>query len=127
MGELLRELLELLSEHGLVTALVTNNNESNTRSLLDRFELSFDVVLTRDSGLWKPSGAPISEAVARLDVPPDVCLAVGDSRYDVLAAREAGLTAICVVHDGSARDVGEVDLVFEDIPAFVRYLRVVMD
>jgi HAD superfamily hydrolase (TIGR01509 family) len=120
------ELLQLLSEQGLATALVTNNDESNTRSLLDRFGLGFDVVLTRDSGLWKPSGAPISEAMARLDVPPEACLAVGDSRYDVLAAREAGLTAICVVHDGSARDAGEVDLVFKDIPAFVRYLRVVL-
>jgi hydrogenase expression/formation protein HypE len=120
------DLLELLAASKLRTALVTNNSDENTRRLLDRFGLRFDLVLTRDSGLWKPSGAPISKAVARLGVEPDACLGVGDSRYDVLAAREAGLAAVCVVHDGSSRHAGDADLVFDDIPAFVRYLKVVL-
>jgi HAD superfamily hydrolase (TIGR01509 family) len=120
------ELLDLLSSNHLPTALVTNNNETNTRRLLDRFGLRFEVVLTRDSGLWKPSGAPVAEAVDRLGVAPTDCLGVGDSRYDVLAAREAGLAAVCMVHDGASRHDVEVDLSFADIPAFVRYLRVVL-
>ena len=49
-----------------------------------------------------------------------------DSRYDVLAAREAGLAAVCLVHDGAARLDVDADLSFADIPAFVRYLRVVL-
>lgn len=120
------EVLELLSVHGLVTALVTNNNTANTRRLLARFGLRFDVVLTRDSGLWKPSGAPIREAVTQLGVLPGDCLGVGDSHYDVLAAREAGLAAVCVLHDGSGRQAGEADLVFNDIPSFARYLTIVL-
>lgn len=120
------ELLDLLSAHGLTTALVTNNNSANTRRLLARFGLRFDVVLSRDSGLWKPSGAPISEAVRLLGVEPGDCLGVGDSHYDVLAAREAGLAAVCVLHDGSGRHTDEADLAFDDIPAFVRYLRIVL-
>ena len=75
------ELVTLLSERGIATALVTNNSEANTRRLLDRFGLRFDVVLTRDSGLWKPSGAPIAEAGSRLGVPPGACLGV-DHRLD---------------------------------------------
>jgi HAD superfamily hydrolase (TIGR01509 family) len=126
LHEGVHELFDLLSQHGLTTALVTNNSEHNTRRLLDRFELRFDVVLTRDSGLWKPSGAPISEAVTRLDISSEACLAVGDSHYDVLAAREASVGSVCVVHDGSRRHAGKVDLAFDDIPAFVRYLRVVL-
>lgn len=120
------ELLDLLSAHGLATALVTNNSSANTRRILARFGLRFDVVLTRDSGLWKPSGAPISEAVRLLEVQSGACLGVGDSRYDVLAAREAGLAAVCVLHDGVGRHAAEADLAFEDIPAFERYLRVVL-
>lgn len=120
------ELLDLLSAKGLPTALVTNNSEANTLRLLDRFQLHFDVVLTRDSGLWKPSGAPIVEAARRLGVPADRCLGVGDSHYDILAAREAGLRAVCMLHDGAERHNGESDLSFPDIPAFVRYLRVVL-
>jgi HAD superfamily hydrolase (TIGR01509 family) len=120
------ELLDLLSSSSLATALVTNNNETNTRQLLERFGLEFDVVLTRDSGLWKPSGAPVAEAVSRLGVDPGDCLGVGDSRYDVLAAREAGLAAVCLVHDGAARHEIAADLSFADIPSFVRYLQVVL-
>jgi HAD superfamily hydrolase (TIGR01509 family) len=120
------EVLELFSVHGLSTALVTNNSSANTRRLLARFGLRFDVVLTRDSGLWKPSGAPIKEAVTQLGVTPADCIGVGDSRYDVLAAREAGLAAVCLVHDGAARLDVDADLSFADIPAFVRYLQVVL-
>ena len=121
-----RELLDLLSNHDLATALVTNNSSANTRHLLTRFGLQFDVVLTRDSGLWKPSGAPISEAVRLLDAAPGDCLGVGDSHYDVIAAREAGLAAVCVLHDGSGRHASKADLVFNDIPSFERYLRIVL-
>ena len=121
------EVLELFSVHGLATALVTNNSSANTRRLLARFGLRFDVVLTRDSGLWKPSGAPIKEAVTQLGVPPGDCLGVGDSHYDVLAAREAGLAAVCVLHDGAGRPDIDADLSFADIPSFVRYLRVVLE
>jgi HAD superfamily hydrolase (TIGR01509 family) len=120
------ELLDLLAAKNITTALVTNNTTANTHRLIDRFGLHFDVVLTRDSGFWKPSGAPVSEAVQRLQAVPEHCLGVGDSRYDVLAAREAGLKAVCVLHDGTGRFTDEVDLEFDDIPAFVRYLEIVL-
>jgi HAD superfamily hydrolase (TIGR01509 family) len=120
------ELLELLRGHGLATALVTNNTAANTGRLLERFGLGFDVVLTRDCGLWKPSGAPLVEAARRLGVVPGRCLGVGDSHYDLLAARDAGLAAVCMLHDGAGRHDGEADLSFPDIPALVRFLSVVL-
>jgi HAD superfamily hydrolase (TIGR01509 family) len=120
------ELLELLKESGFTTALVTNNTEGNTGHLIDRLGLRFDVVLTRDSGLWKPSGAPIAEAMRLLDVPPEECLAVGDSRYDLEAAREAGCRRVCLLYGGAERYADRADLVFPDVPAFTRYLRLVL-
>ncbi len=121
-----RELLALLSDSDIPAALVTNNTDDNTRRLLERFSLDFEVVVTRDSGLWKPSGAPITEAARQLGVAPERCLGVGDSHYDNMAARDAGLGRICVLHDGSGRHDGEIDLQFDDIPAFLRYLRIVL-
>ena len=120
------DLLDFLAAKGLATALVTNNNQANTEWLLEQFGLSFDVVLTRDAGLWKPSGAPVAEAARRLGVPAEHCLAVGDSHYDILAARNAGLGAVCMLHDGAAAHHGEADLSFADIPAFIRYLKIVV-
>jgi HAD superfamily hydrolase (TIGR01549 family) len=120
------DLLELLADHGLPTALVTNNTDGNTRLLLDRFDLRFDVVLTRDSGFYKPSGQPIREAVRRLDVDAGTCLAVGDSRYDILAARDAGLAGVCIVNDTDGRFAAEADHSFPDIQKFVRFLQIVL-
>ena len=111
-----QDLLFLLRDHGLKTALVTNNSDSNTFQLLDRLELEFDVVLTRDSGFWKPSGKPIQEAVKRLGVTPDLCLGVGDSRYDILAARAARLAAVCVLNDSDGQHRDDADLHFPGHP-----------
>ncbi len=121
-----RDLLKLLRERRLATALVTNNSDENTRLLLDRFGLEFDVVLTRDSGLWKPSGAPIAEAVRRLGVAPGRCLAVGDSRYDLDAAREAGCGRVCVLYGAAELYRDHADLAFPDLGALTRYLRIVL-
>lgn len=121
-----RELLKLLRERSLATALVTNNSDDNTRILLERFGLGFDVVLTRDSGLWKPSGAPIAEAMRRLGAAPGRCLAVGDSRYDLDAAHEAGCGRVCVLYGAAERYRDHADLTFPDLAALTRYLRIVL-
>jgi HAD superfamily hydrolase (TIGR01509 family) len=120
------DLLELLTDREIPTALVTNNTDDNTRLLLERFDLRFDVVLTRDSGFYKPSGQPIREAVRRLGVEAGRCFAVGDSRYDILAARDAGLAGVCIVNDTDGRFATEADHSFPDVQGFVRYLRVVL-
>jgi HAD superfamily hydrolase (TIGR01509 family) len=120
------ELLALLAQCGLATALVTNNTDANTRLLLERFGLDFDVVLTRDSGLWKPSGAPIREAMKRLGKSPHRCLAVGDSSYDVDAAHDAGCGRVCVLYGAAALHRDRADLAFADLEGLIRYLRVVL-
>jgi len=118
-----RELLQTFRDAGLATALVTNNNEANTHRLLRRLGLELDLVLTRDSGYYKPSGAPFREAARRLGVPPGTCLAVGDSHYDLEAAREAGIGRVCLLHTTDPPLIERADLHFTDIPGFLRYLR----
>jgi HAD superfamily hydrolase (TIGR01509 family) len=121
------ELLALLAARRLATALVTNNSERNARALLERYGLRFDVVLTRDSGLWKPSGAPLAEAVRRLGVAPERCLAVGDSRYDLEAARAAGCGAACLLYQGAERHRELADLALAGVPELTRYLEIVLE
>ncbi len=120
------ELLSLLRARGLPTALVTNNTDDNAGTLLERFGLVFDVVLTRDSGLWKPSGAPFRAAMERLGATPGECLVVGDSRHDLDAARAAGCARVCLLYGGAARHADEADLAFADVPALTRYLDLVL-
>ncbi len=107
-----REVLEALRRRGLGLALVTNNSEVNTRTLIERFDLRFDVVLTRDSGLWKPSGRSVQEALRRVGCLPEEAMMVGDTRWDLEAARRAGC-AVVVLLGAAARDL-PADLVLED-------------
>ncbi len=117
-------LLEALATRGIATALVTNNTSANTSALLDRFGLRFDTVVTRDSGLYKPSGAPLIEACARLGTSPANCLAVGDSHYDIEAARDAGCGAVCIVDEPAAGPKAE--LVLPGIAALAELVEIVL-
>jgi len=90
----IRRLLSFCAERGLKTALVTNNSARNTRAILDRFRLSFTYISSRESGLWKPSGAPLRAAMAALDLSAEECCAVGDSPFDVRAAEDAGIRRV---------------------------------
>lgn len=106
------EFLELLAAQRIRTALITNNSRRNADYLLAKFALRFDVVLTRETGLWKPSGKPLVEGMKRLGVARAECAAVGDSSFDVRAAKDAGVPLIFVLNaDGTAFAAEEVEIV----------------
>lgn len=110
----IRELLALLRASGLATALVTNNSRRNTEFLLGKFGLAFDCVITRESGLWKPSGAPFLEVLRSLGLEPGECGVVGDTHFDVLAAIDAGIGAIFLISADPDRFAGFPVEVFPD-------------
>ena len=66
----------------------------------------------------------MAEAARRLGVPPELCLKVGDSHFDVAAAREAGCGRLVILHDESGGL--EADLKFPDVAGLLRYLRLVL-
>lgn len=85
------ELLEFCRAREYALAIVTNNTSKNTDYLIRKHHLgAFDVVLTRDSGFYKPSGAPLVECGLRLGIAPGELMMVGDSDFDLRSAREAG-------------------------------------
>jgi HAD superfamily hydrolase (TIGR01509 family) len=100
------ELLGLLSSRGVAAALVTNNSRKNTEFLLGKFGLNFDCVITRESGLWKPSGAPFLEALRTLGIGPEACGVIGDTHFDVLAALDAGIASIFLLTEDAERFAG---------------------
>jgi HAD superfamily hydrolase (TIGR01509 family) len=110
-----RELLALLRARGIAAALVTNNSRKNAAYLLEKFRLDFDCVITRESGLWKPSGAPFLEVLRTLGLEPEVCGVIGDTRFDVLAALDAGIGSIFLLSDDPERFAGFPVEVYPDM------------
>lgn len=93
----MKEFLTYIEKRGLKSALVTNNSKRNVRILLRKFGLRFDCVISRESGLWKPSGTPFLEVLRRLRLKPEECAAIGDSPFDVKAAEGAGIRKIFIL------------------------------
>ncbi len=99
----MRKFLAFLRAKSVRTALITNNSQKNVDALLERFSLKFDCVLSRDSGLWKPSGEPLRAAMSILELGPDECCVVGDSHFDIKAALDAGISRIFILSKERAK------------------------
>ncbi len=115
LREGVRELLGLLRSRGVATALVTNNSRKNTEFLLGKFGLEFDCVITRESGLWKPSGAPFLEVLRTLGIEPEACAVIGDTHFDILAAFDAGIGSVFLLSGEPERFAGFPVEVYPDV------------
>lgn len=90
------ESLELLREHGVQLACVTNKEFRHARRLLHRHGLHrhFELLVGGDSLPWqKPDGRVLRTVARALNVSRSVMVHVGDSAIDVEASRNAGLRA----------------------------------
>ncbi len=90
-------LLEFLSKKGIKIALVTNNSRKNVDYLMNKFKLSFDFILSRESRLWKPSGDPFLAVLEAWKIKKTECCVVGDSPFDIMAAEDAGIRKIFIL------------------------------
>jgi len=92
-----RELLSFLRGRGIPTALVTNNSRTSAEEVLRRYGLAFDLVVTRDDGVYKPHPEALLLPLRLLGVPPEEAALVGDSHLDLLAAHRAGVRKVILV------------------------------
>ena len=116
------EVLPRLREEGRRLGIVTAKRAATARLAFDRLpglESNFDVVVTSDdTERHKPAPDPILAAVDRLGATPREAAYVGDSPFDVRAARAAGVYAIAVAW-GGIHDDGVLER--EQPDAFVRH------
>lgn len=123
------EALDSLDELGVRCAIVTNKFESLARKLLGGLELleRFATVIGGDTmgpGNSKPSRVPIDEMIARLG--GGRAAFIGDSIYDIQAAKNAGIPAIAVSFGFLMQPVEElgadaiIDSYEELLPALTR-------
>ncbi len=88
------EAVDKLRSAGVRTALVTSRHSLTTRVYVERFNLAerFPVIITEESTkAHKPDPAPVLKALNDLDASADEAVMVGDSRNDMLCAKNAGV------------------------------------
>jgi HAD superfamily hydrolase (TIGR01549 family) len=88
------DVLTGLQELGLAMALVTSKVRLELSYQFDSFGLNHffqTVICAEDAPRPKPNPDPLFEACRCLGVKPNEALYVGDSRYDIMAAKAAGI------------------------------------
>ena len=119
--EELLAVLPRLKAEGRKLGIVTAKRHRTVALALDRFpELAehFDVVIAHeDTDRHKPDPDPVLAAVERLGAEPSQAAYVGDSPFDIQAAKAAGAFAVAVGWGGIHSDER---LLAEEPDAFVR-------
>jgi HAD superfamily hydrolase (TIGR01509 family) len=101
-----RELLADLSVRHVPWAIATSGHAKSARRALEMLEIPADaVVVTREQVAHaKPDPDLFLAAAARLQAPIEHSLVVGDSVWDLLAARRAGALGIGLLSGGYGRE-----------------------
>jgi pyrophosphatase PpaX len=116
------EVLPRLRSQGRRLGIVTAKRRATTRLAFDRLpglEASFEVIVAADdTERHKPEPDPLLEALERLGAPAEDAAYVGDSPYDIRAARAAGVYAVAVAWGG----IHSADVLRQEAPdAFVEH------
>ena len=122
-----KELLAALVEAKVPFAIGTAGKKEATMRALEPFGLpdSVPVVTSEDVEFSKPNGDSFLVAAERLSMAPRDCFAVGDSIWDLLAAKRAGMNGIGLLSGGNARSALEATgayRVYDDALDLLRHL-----
>lgn len=100
------DLLATLARHHIPHAIATSGRMENARHALRLLNFSDDVpVVTRDDVRFaKPDPDLFLEAGKRLNMPMSRCVIVGDSVWDLLAARRAFALSVGLLSGGYGQD-----------------------
>jgi pyrophosphatase PpaX len=91
------DVLTPLRADGVRTAIVTSKGKGMTARSLTHVGLAslFDAIVTyEDTERHKPDAAPVQHALARLAIPPERAIFLGDSPHDVHAGNAASVRTI---------------------------------
>lgn len=93
------ETIHALYEAGIMMAIVTSKTKKTALRGLKLFDIDnyFPVIIGADQCQnHKPHPEPIQNALIQLKMRPEECLMVGDSSFDLISARQAGVKTAAV-------------------------------
>src|SRR5436190_4093403 len=116
----MEDVLVRLHEEGRRLGVVTAKRRATVELAFANVPLGhlFETIVGGDeTERHKPDPAPLLLGAERLDVEPDQCAYVGDSPFDIRAAKSAGMHAIAVtwggIHDRHKLEAEEPDAIVE--------------
>jgi HAD superfamily hydrolase (TIGR01549 family) len=107
-----RTLLSYLARHKIPVALLTRNSRKSVDTVCRKLRLKFDITVAREDGPHKPAPEPIWEIARRWKLKRNELLVVGDYKWDVLCAKNAGVhCAVLIDGHGLPEWAKEADVI----------------
>ena len=95
------ELFERLDTLPMKRALITNSHRAAMLHVVERYNLTFDLCLSREDGVLKPAPDLLLIALTHFGIGPGEAVFLGDGRYDRLASAAAGVRYVHLSQDAT--------------------------
>jgi len=105
------EFLSHIDERGISTAVLTRNSRKSTDRTLQRLNLSFSQVVTREDAPPKPDPTGVRMIAERWGLPAHQIIVIGDYVYDLRAGRNAGMRSVLFAPDSLPHFANEADFI----------------
>ncbi len=122
------ELLDHCNAAGLKAAIFTNKTGTHSRAILENegFTERLDFILgAEDTPYRKPQPEFTAAAIEKMGIPGENLAMIGDSPFDIQAARAGGMSALCVTtgsHDREELLNAGADKVFDSLAEVAHWL-----
>ncbi len=122
------DLLRAVKERGGRVVLCTSSKEDHLKPMLEAIgadDAVDEIVNADDVEHSKPSPDVFSAGLKKLELDPERCIVLGDTRWDIEAANKAGLQTVCVLTGGTERELLEETgavAVYEDVAELLAQL-----
>jgi HAD superfamily hydrolase (TIGR01509 family) len=120
-----RALVERLRDEGIARIVVTSSRREGLQALLKAAEvddLIEDTAADEDAPATKPAPDLVHAAIRLSGIPPERLVMLGDTPYDVAAARKAGVRSVGVRSGGfSDRDLEGAAAIYDDAADLLRH------
>lgn len=116
------EFLNHIQHRGILSAILTRNSRECTDRTLQRLNLNFSQVITREDAPPKPDPAGVRLIAERWGLPAGQIIVIGDYLYDLQAGRRAGMRSVLYAPDERPHYVDEADFVLQHFHAAVELL-----
>ncbi len=98
------ETVAWLQQQGYHVGIITRNCMQAVAVTLERCQLPIECLWTREDRPHKPSGQAVIGLCRRIGADPKRSVVVGDYKFDLEAARDAGATAVLLAHQAELPD-----------------------
>ena len=103
-----------LKNKKLPMGILTRNSKKVTQITLDKFNLEFDIVYTRECAAPKPDPEGLLLMAQKWEIDPASIAYVGDFQFDIEVARRAGMVSFLIEWPKNLAYRDEADLCFND-------------